>query len=86
MAPKCVEMCPADARIFGEMDDPRNRVSKLIEAGEAKPLRLISVEPTRVYYIPSAKEADWDGIAREGGFMEALGKRKKDLPPLKGLI
>jgi Fe-S-cluster-containing dehydrogenase component len=86
MAPKCVEMCPAGARIFGELDDSQSEVSKLIETGEAKPLHLRSVVHTRVYYIPSTSEPDWGGIATNRGFIEALGRRKKDLPPLKGVL
>jgi len=86
MAPKCVEICPAGARIFGDLDDPERDVSRLIASGEAKPLHLGGVGNTKVYYIPSARELDWDGLSTNRGFNEALGKRKKDLPPLKGVL
>ena len=86
VAPKCVEMCPAGARIFGDLYDPQSEVSKLTETGKAKPLRLGGAGHTRVYYIPSASEPDWDGLSTNSGFLEGLGKRKQDLPPLKGVL
>lgn len=86
MEPKCVEMCPAGARIFSDLDDPQSEVSRLVALGKAKPLLLAGIKNTRIYYIPSANEPDWEGLATNGDFLGALAERKRDLPPIKGVL
>ena len=88
LQPKCVESCPADrsTMLFGDLDDPLSEVSKLISSGKAKPLLLQGVTGTRVYYIPSSNEGDWEKLAFEEAFLTGLAKRKRDLPPIRGII
>ena len=50
--PACVNICPVDARVFGDLNDPESRVSQTIAANPTLRLREeLGTEPS-VYYIP----------------------------------
>ena len=49
--PYCVERCPADARIVGDLNDPNSAVNKIL--GKYRPMRLkehLGTEP-KVFYV-----------------------------------
>ena len=51
LPPACVEVCPAQARIFGDQDDPNSAIAKVLKT--EKSFRLQEDKSTRpnVHYI-----------------------------------
>ncbi len=47
--PFCVQMCPTDALLFGNLEDPEDKVSKLVLSRKASP--IISDKKVSVFYV-----------------------------------
>jgi molybdopterin-containing oxidoreductase family iron-sulfur binding subunit len=60
--PACAQSCPAEAMVFGDLEDPESRVSR--RAGSNRAFHLLGELGTkpRVIYL---KEADWNGPSDE---------------------
>jgi len=88
LQPRCAEECPSGRStiLFGDLDNAESEVSRLIDSGKARPLLLAGVNSTRVYYVPSANEGDWEKLPVNEDFLEALARRKRDLPPVVGIL
>ena len=59
--PFCVQSCPSNARIFGDLNDPNSEVRKLL--GKYQPMRLkehLGTEP-KIYYIRSFNPGHYKG-------------------------
>jgi molybdopterin-containing oxidoreductase family iron-sulfur binding subunit len=56
--PACVEICPAEAMYFGDLDDPNSKVSELAESARAfRYLEELGTEPKVVFL----GEGEWAG-------------------------
>jgi molybdopterin-containing oxidoreductase family iron-sulfur binding subunit len=53
LQPFCIEVCPARARVFGDLNDPQSEVSQLVRNTPVTQIRAdLGTEP-KVYYIPA---------------------------------
>lgn len=56
--PACVNACPQGARVFGDLNDPESKVSKLLKSNPSYRLREELGTGPRVYYLPAARDAE----------------------------
>ena len=51
MEPRCVEVCPAKARKFGDLDDPKSEISKTVRERGGQQLLAEKGTKPKVYYL-----------------------------------
>lgn len=57
LQPACVEACPAQARIFGDLHDPESEIAKLIAGSSVARVKPDMGTDPKVYYIGLDEEA-----------------------------
>lgn len=55
LPPCCVEICPAGARSFGDLNDPASEVRRMVDKGGAVPIMSDLGTRPHVYYRPARK-------------------------------
>jgi Fe-S-cluster-containing dehydrogenase component len=51
MDPACVAVCPTHAMLFGDLDDPKSELSKILAVRKHKTLIPEAGTSPRVYYL-----------------------------------
>jgi tetrathionate reductase subunit B len=57
LEPACVEVCPAKARVFGDLNDPKDEVTKLLSKHPFQTLKPEMGTYPQVYYIAADADA-----------------------------
>ncbi len=65
LEPACVETCLGGARVFGDLNDPKSRISQLIATNAVQVLKPEMATRPNVYYIGADMEAMAPGKAEE---------------------
>jgi tetrathionate reductase subunit B len=65
VVPSCVNTCPGRARVFGDINDPKSEVSKLIASNPVSVLRQEMGTVPNVYYIAADHSDEHDRIHRD---------------------
>jgi Fe-S-cluster-containing dehydrogenase component len=82
--PRCVEMCPTGALVFGDFDNPESEVARLIAAGNTESLhpedglkeKIVYINLPKIFIAGTVVGSDTDECARNAT-VTLTGKGKK---------
>jgi Fe-S-cluster-containing dehydrogenase component len=82
--PRCVEVCPTEALVFGDLDDPKSKVAQLVAAGNMESLhpeyglkeKVVYTNIPRKFVAGTVVYGDTDECA-EGATVTLSGNGKK---------
>ena len=77
LEPACVEACPARARIFGDLNDPKSEISRMIATNPVTVLRREKGTEPNVYYI-AADHTDERDAKFEGQYVRVETHRRQE--------
>lgn len=69
--PACVEACPSDARIFGDLNDPESKVSELVSTYSSKRRKEEKGTEPKVHYV---RDFNGGGYERSKGSVDDLAR------------
>jgi molybdopterin-containing oxidoreductase family iron-sulfur binding subunit len=65
IAPACVRACPGNARVFGDLEDPDSKISKIVRERDVfRLLEHLDTKP-KVFYIPPSRRKNQGRIVYE---------------------
>ncbi len=83
--PACVQVCPTQARTFGNILDPASRIASLLKnSNTVKVVNKTTDTKPNIYYISETELTDWPVEARFPAYFQVW--RKIADPIIKGLV
>ena len=76
LVPSCVNACIGDARIFGDLNDPDSRISRMIATNPVTVLRPEKGTEPNVYYIAADHSDEHD--AKRGRYVRVTTHRQQE--------
>ena len=83
LEPACVNVCPVEAIISGDVDDPSSRIAQAIEKRPTSRRKLEKATRPRVWYVDALQQALVPGMAEEPPLYVFSDRSPLDVPPFE---